>query len=123
MVNHVFSEHECSQYYCYICKKPSTGPTNESLSTSLESHMKSLHGGKDPFRCEACLKTFETYQFLLKHCMLEKHIQPKTCTACCQTFTSMLSSKGHFQTYHLNGNYSCPNCRACFTDEKYLEGE
>ena len=82
-LKHMREQHENKRFYCYICKK--------SDRNGLKTHMRTVHAEEMPFCCEVCQMKFSCYKSFLKHGVIEKHIQSKTCTICSKTYSSNLS--------------------------------
>ena len=52
--------------------------------------------------------------------MIEKHIQPQTCTICSTIYSSNSARSAHYKEYHLSGKYDCQLCPGNFTTKEYL---
>ena len=79
-LKHMRKQHENNKFYCYICEK--------SFTKGLENHLYSVHGEEMLYRCEVCQMKLSSYSAFLKHGIIEKHIQPKTCTLCSKMYLS-----------------------------------
>ena len=99
-----------SEFVCTICESEFTA------YTSLMSHLKSIHLGLKPYRCNLCPLSFTRNSSLAYHNLCHTNQYLFNCDICQQGFRH----RGHFKQHmdkHENATRHCPECKVPFTQK------
>ncbi|XP_077971590.1 uncharacterized protein LOC144425797 [Styela clava] len=102
---------------CYICNK------QFSSRSCLVRHVKLVHEGEKPYKCEQCYNRFADRNSLNRH--MAKHTGvplPKTheCVICRKSFTRKSILNRHMRS-HGDKDFICSHCHKAFTHQKILD--
>lgn len=71
-----------------------------SKQTSLNTHIKTVHGDERPFQCSTCLKHFKTKNALTQHRSVHVTSKDFSCSQCDATFASQDRLRQHMQMHN-----------------------
>ncbi|KAF7269233.1 hypothetical protein GWI33_017690 [Rhynchophorus ferrugineus] len=96
-----------------------------SCKQNYEVHLKAIHNGEKPFKCELCDRTF-AYAYSLKcHMVSHKNVIDKidqiSCDKCDKVFNHPSSLLYHKDTEHGNQRFICNKCHRTFRHRQLLQ--
>ncbi|XP_048838275.1 zinc finger and BTB domain-containing protein 20-like isoform X1 [Brienomyrus brachyistius] len=90
--------------------------------TAKQNHVKHMfvHTGEKPHQCNVCWRSFSLKDYLIKHMVTHTGVRAYQCSTCNKRFTQKSSLNVHMRLHHKEKSYECFVCRKKFSHETLL---
>ena len=88
-----------------------------ALRGNLKAHIKVVHIGDRPFKCETCDKTFPLNKDLTRHKRIHTGEKPFECQQCDKKFTKKDGLTAHMRTHTGEKLFYCQTCKKGFSSK------
>lgn len=84
-------------------------------------HVKTVHSGVKPFKCQRCGKKFATENELTKHAAKHDGLKPFRCLQCPKSYNNKVDLKRHEKNHEFYAPHPCEICGRGFVRRDHLE--
>jgi uncharacterized Zn-finger protein len=103
------------QFLCVPCNK------TFSHKCHYTQHMKTVHTGVKPYKCQRCGKKFATENELDRHAVKHDGLKPFRCVKCPKSYNNKVDLKRHEKNHESQAPHPCEICGRGFVRRDHLE--